>query len=344
MTVGIHYFSGTGNTHDVVQIIADAMRAKGHVVTLVSIEAAEPYGDLPDLTVVAFPVYAWTPPALVMKYVRRTLRAGAAETGVPRSARPRAAVVAVDGGDGGGAAERMGRLLRRRGYDVVRTDRIGYPDNWSQFIQTADAASNAAIVTAAHEAGSKISRGLMDGERSRYRASLGYRGATWFGMAMFVPFGRRFLGQVFAATDACTACGICVRTCPVGAVSLVGGKPHWRLSCQACNRCINICPESAIVTSWTRLVLVFALIGIGSVAGVRAVLAAVTEATLVPGARFLIATAVVLAAHAIGLALAPWLWRALRFIPGGNRFLSATFNASWRRYWFAGFRAPIHRR
>ena len=290
-------------------------------------------------------MYAWTPPLLVTKYVRRTLRAnGAARPGVPRSARPRAAVVAVDGGDGGGAAERMGRLLRRRGYEVIRTDRIGYPDNWTQFIQTGDPASNGAIIGAAHEAISKISRGLMDGQRSRYRASLGYRGATWFGMAMFVPFGRRFLGQVFAATDACTSCGICVRTCPVGAVSLVGGKPHWRLSCQACNRCINVCPEGAIVTSWTRLVLGFALIGTGSVLGVRAVLGAVTEATSVPGAGFLIATAVVLAAHVIGLAVAPWLWRALRFIPGGDRFLALSFNASWRRYWFAGFRAPIHRR
>ncbi|MFR6015577.1 MAG: EFR1 family ferrodoxin [Eggerthella lenta] len=50
----------------------------------------------------------------------------------------------------------------------------------------------------------------------------------------------------FVATDACTACGTCVRRCPLNNIALAGGKPAWNGSCTHCMACIAGCPTRAI--------------------------------------------------------------------------------------------------
>jgi len=70
---------------------------------------------------------------------------------------------------------------------------------------------------------------------------------------LFGLVGRRFLGKLFIADDDCTACGLCVRGCPVKAITMgTGNRPRWKSNCESCNRCINLCPTRAINTSIFR--------------------------------------------------------------------------------------------
>jgi len=46
--------------------------------------------------------------------------------------------------------------------------------------------------------------------------------------------------------DKCTACGVCVETCPVGAIGLNDKAVVDRATCTGCGRCVAECPQDAL--------------------------------------------------------------------------------------------------
>jgi len=65
-------------------------------------------------------------------------------------------------------------------------------------------------------------------------------------------FNRKFRENVyesdksFSVDDNCSSCGICEQVCPVNNIILQDGKPEWQHKCQQCLACINFCPEKSI--------------------------------------------------------------------------------------------------
>jgi ferredoxin len=70
------------------------------------------------------------------------------------------------------------------------------------------------------------------------------------------PQPRAVLGKgaplgVMRAADGCTACGVCARTCPTGALALTAGTETTDLflnpsACTGCGVCEQLCPESVL--------------------------------------------------------------------------------------------------
>ena len=52
--------------------------------------------------------------------------------------------------------------------------------------------------------------------------------------------------KAFAASDACTSCGLCAARCPLNNIVLEGGRPVWKGECTHCMACIGGCPTEAI--------------------------------------------------------------------------------------------------
>jgi ferredoxin len=71
--------------------------------------------------------------------------------------------------------------------------------------------------------------------------------------------GRFILAKTFMASATCDNCGICMKNCPVKAISLVNNRPFWSYKCESCMRCMDNCPKRAIEAAHGFLTVVMVL-------------------------------------------------------------------------------------
>ena len=67
------------------------------------------------------------------------------------------------------------------------------------------------------------------------------------GMSELIRLDGRSWQMAYVITDECTACGTCVETCPVEAIS--EGDPIYKIdpdTCVDCGQCVDACPADAI--------------------------------------------------------------------------------------------------
>lgn len=61
------------------------------------------------------------------------------------------------------------------------------------------------------------------------------------------------VGMIPTANSSCTACGLCVKQCPVGAISETDIKTADKTKCISCMRCVSECPQHARLVSSVML-------------------------------------------------------------------------------------------
>ena len=102
MKVWIHFFSATGNTARAVRLVGEQLEKAGHGVAYFPVKGdSVPPSDIPDLTVVAFPIWSWAAPHFLLNHVKR----------LPRARGARASVLSTCGGFGAQGVEEVARLL-----------------------------------------------------------------------------------------------------------------------------------------------------------------------------------------------------------------------------------------
>ena len=323
----VYWFSGTGNSRLVASRIAKGLEERGVPARLAAIEAIPrprfrmaaaknwfaPEGnvgpglpvDAEGLDVLCFPVFSFSAPAIVERFLTR----------IPVAMGRRAAVVATMGSGGyeGRALARTARLLRESGRKVVLTEVFEMPEAFVQAYPATEEAIAGPLTAAGLVAADRAAADLVEGRTRLRKAGFGGRALTWIASVAFKYPGRRILGLAWSASKACTACGLCAAACPSRTIRMVGGRPHWGGSCEDCQRCANCCPAGAIRVSAPKLVLLAAplfmpwgrwgdaLAGVpgggtevifwlvGAVAGTALVGAILWVLDLVPGLRRLLA-------------------------------------------------------
>ena len=242
----LHFYSATGNTARAVQAIGEQLKSAGHDVSFRVVEGRPtPPADIPDLTVIAFPIWAWAAPHFVLSYVRR----------LPRTKGARAAVLSTCGGFGAQGVEEVVRLVERRGYRVVCSGEATYPDNWTLAANLKTGEAQRQQLAKGDALVQKFTHDLLSESPSLFYCAFGHKVWSWPIAMLFRLMGRRFMGKAFVADSQCTSCGLCAKTCPVGTIQLNGSpaRPRWNASCAACYRCINLCPAQSIQISIVRL-------------------------------------------------------------------------------------------
>ncbi len=66
---------------------------------------------------------------------------------------------------------------------------------------------------------------------------------------MYYCIGRFGFAKTYFASSECNNCDLCIKECPVKAITKVNNRPFWTFKCESCMHCMGNCPKKAIQTA-----------------------------------------------------------------------------------------------
>eukprot|EP00727_Mastigamoeba_balamuthi_P002163 m51a1_g11944 hypothetical protein (298) ;mRNA; r:742567-743460 len=253
--VALLYYSLTGNTRHVAELLRDALAAQGFEATALDITAPDCHRDAAvaalaaaDAVGVGAVTVGYREPTNV-----RTLLHGLPESAV--AGKP-AIVFGTAGDNEGKMLANIAGALTHKGAVVVGSFVAYAPGNFAPWgakrgstfqwgsrerSKPAEFARDVApLLRARPPKAAKVCSSLM-----------GYA-VSWLASDSRL---RNIVGRIEVDRDACVKCHLCVRQCPSGALDVeeADGVPRWSEDkCTGCCRCINYCPKNCINSSGTR--------------------------------------------------------------------------------------------
>mgnify|MGYP001310980113 CR=1 FL=1 len=273
----IIYFSGTGNTKGVAKAYADSLESMGYSSALRSLEAylerqEDLASDLKDVDILAVggPIYAGNVPDLLIHWLRTSLsKITGREAGANKRIRALtfSTSAVIDNAHG---VHSLSAKLKKKGFAVVGEQAYVMPRNfyidkyaatpleeqralWSKMPE--QVTSHLASVLGAGTAAQVQEQVQVQSNRPAMSA-LGLIGIDL--LADVFRIMAKGMGKDYAASDACTSCGLCVRQCPKANITIASSntnstanakaasKATFGKQCMLCTRCIHQCPVNAI--------------------------------------------------------------------------------------------------
>jgi ferredoxin len=238
-------YSQTGQTRLYGRLAAAVWKAAGLKAIAADVREFD-MAALPsfDLIMVGVPVFYWDIPGNVVTALAAAPRLG----GVP------VASFVTYGGHGGNqhnTARRLLMLLWRRGGLPVGMETFGaistFAPTWSMGNEGRILAFRHRPDEETYDQVRRYAAAVLD--RARRSAAVSYRkeffAADFMRGAPSVALNKLLTGHHTIDASACTGCGACQRSCPVGAIDLDTFTVDTR-RCISCLGCINNCPADAV--------------------------------------------------------------------------------------------------
>jgi flavodoxin/ferredoxin len=243
-TVGIFYFSGTGNTEIIAEMIREAFAEQAYKVDMIRMEDVlksnnsirpEAY----DILGIGCPVLGFSSPQIVRDFIRRL---------PPISSKENSRKVFVFRTAGGvapvnyQASKPMIRQLAAKGYHVFYERIFSISSNW---IFKFDDDVILKLYEASRKKAVRLCCEVMQGHKRLLKTSVPRKVLMESVMLAVRPIFR-VIGKDYVVDASCTHCGRCVAHCPSGNIREINGKIKFGLSCNSCMRCLYSCPKKAI--------------------------------------------------------------------------------------------------
>jgi len=249
----IYYFSGTGNARNVANWIAGSAGKEGyeveiHKITDVNVRTLTP---APKDSMIGFcsPTHGFNLPPVMLKFIRRFPRGNKNKVWIVNTRAGSMLWKIYLPGLSGLAQIWAALVLRLKGYRIWGMRPIDLPSNWISIHPGFRSRVVNKMTVRCRLKAENFIQNIISG-RKDYRALFDLvQDLLVIPVSIAYYFiGRFFLAKTYYADRNCTACGSCIKNCPVHAIKELAGRPYWTLKCESCMRCMNHCPERAIQT------------------------------------------------------------------------------------------------
>lgn len=231
----ILYFSGTGNSRYVAQVINSVIGDE-----LVSLNELIKMGSKRALAsekpfVFVAPTYAWRIPEIVRRFIQETQFTGSSK-----------AYFVLTCGDGtGNAAGHARRLCAEKGFVFSGLATVIMPENYIAMYEVPAKEQADAIIKKSDPLILDVAEYIKNGQELPGE-TITLNGRFISGIVNPLFYFAVVSAKGFYSTSACIGCGKCAQLCPLNNIGLSGGKPQWGGNCTHCMACICGCPTEAI--------------------------------------------------------------------------------------------------
>ena len=239
-SVGIYYFSGTGNTLRVCNLIKEQLSGLGAEVKMMKVEDGLNEENSPllfDAFAVAYPVHGFNAPQNVIDFVKQFPQGSKGYYIIKSSGEPAPA--------NRDSSHQIVNILGKKGYELM--DEFHYVMPYNMIFRHSQDMVDMMWKRAA-EAAPYDAKEIFEGGRGEIRQKLRHK----FISRLFTVEhgGMRIIGRGFKVDmEKCIKCGKCVKNCPVHNITFDGEKFTFGKKCLGCVRCSFNCPVNAIKIS-----------------------------------------------------------------------------------------------
>ncbi len=256
----IFNFSGTGNAKRASEWILEIAKAKGIKIQLINIDSRKPnkITEFEGKTLIGFcsPTHGFNLPPITLKFIRKFPKMTNADVFLLNTRAGMKLYKIFTPGLSGVAQILPAIILKLKGYKIVGFRPLDLPSNWISL----HPGLRKKVVDSIFERCEKITYKFAEKILSGKKVYRGLYELLW-DIALspialgYYLIGRFAIAKTFIATDDCKKCCLCIKNCPVKAISMINDRPYWSFSCESCMRCMNNCPQRAIQTahSYTAL-------------------------------------------------------------------------------------------
>lgn len=250
----VFYFSGTGNAKRVTDWINDVAISReinAEINKIATTNAQEILLQQNTLIGIISPTHGFNFPPLVVKFIFRLPRSKYRNPVFMINTRAGMKLSKVFLPGLSGIAQLLAALiLIIKGYKIVGMRPIDLPSNWISLHPGIKGLVVDSMFMKCKKQTVIFINKILDGKRN-YRSLFDViQDLLVSPIAIAYYFiGRFILAKTFYASNSCDNCGLCIKQCPVKAISLVYNRPYWSYKCESCMRCMNTCPNKSIETA-----------------------------------------------------------------------------------------------
>jgi ferredoxin len=254
--IDFYFFSGTGNSKRVVDWFCSEALKNGIETKNINLsnERFTPPPPGPE-TLVGFisPTHGFNYPPLMIKYLLRFPRSEHKTKVFLMNTRAGMKLSKIFlPGFSGIALWLAALILLLKGYRIIALRSIDLPSNWISLHPGLRQKVVQSMFGHYEEATRVFARQIIAG-RKVFKPSMILSFPIDIAIApialAYYLVGRFVIAKSFVSSLSCDKCGLCIRQCPVKAISMVNDRPYWSFRCESCMHCMNICPKRAIETA-----------------------------------------------------------------------------------------------